>query len=344
MNYHYLRFAPEGQNYAGAVIYYLLPLMDMFFMISGLLIMLRYGDTLLDSRSSYRDFLVRRFARIYPVYLATLVFFVIVGLAINSGAAESGWEGRFNFAVLPQNLLLMQSWGLGGELTFNYVGWTLGAEWFCYLTLPVIVFIWLRAGVRGLIALAAVVIALLQWASTAGIIPDGFWLTSYAWGAFRAFADFTLGALIAVLARRSTLSWRSHAPAWISFALCIGLMLTQANAYLVLAMLALSIFLATVVERNNPSASNFLKPLSPVGQVSFGIYILHPVVEAIFLSVLWRRFLEPLEIMSFFTWWYVPMIVVVLLAMASDRWFERPASRWIVRVLGERKRPVSAAE
>src|SRR5690606_17171032 len=97
------------------------------------------GERLMTGPGSYARFLVRRVARFYPLYLATLAFFVVVGAAVQAGFASTGVDGRYDFSALPANILLMQGWGLTDTLTFNYVGWTLSAEWFCYLTLPAIV-------------------------------------------------------------------------------------------------------------------------------------------------------------------------------------------------------------
>ncbi|EFG2586932.1 acyltransferase, partial [Escherichia coli] len=334
MVYHFLRYAPEGQNAEwGNYLFRLLPLMDMFFMISGLLIMLRYGDHLLDGKGAYLKFIGRRFARIYPIYIATLLFFILGAIAANMGYGEFHHAQRFDFSTLPQNLLLIQGWGLGGYLTFNYVTWTLSAEWFCYLLLPIIVLTYHRGGAIGLAVLAAVVIAILHMASVLGYIPDGMWMHSYAWAAYRAFADFALGALIAVTARSTPLTLRSHWLAWGVFAAAIAAMLTLQGDYIVLSLLFASIFLAAVVERNNPDGSKFLSPLHPIGRVSFGIYILHPVVEATLFNVVWRKIVEPMHIMSFWTYWYIPMIASIVLAVLSDRYYEGPASKMISRWL-----------
>src|SRR5215217_2589776 len=125
MAYHFLRFGPgtAQQFAAGEVLFRLLPLMDMFFMISGFLILLRYGDRLNDM-AGYRRFIVRRLARFYPLYLVTFVFFILVGIALHIGLVESTQPERYDYALLWQNLLLVQAWGTTGNLSFNYVAWS----------------------------------------------------------------------------------------------------------------------------------------------------------------------------------------------------------------------------
>ena len=98
MAFHFLNYGPPSAVHATEVLLNLLPLMDMFFMISGFLIMERYADRLLTSRGSYVRFLVRRVARFYPLYLATLLFFVALAIA-------SGWactkRNRPSATILP---------------------------------------------------------------------------------------------------------------------------------------------------------------------------------------------------------------------------------------------------
>jgi peptidoglycan/LPS O-acetylase OafA/YrhL len=339
MAYHFLRFGPGTlqQYQAGEVLHRLLPLMDMFFMISGFLILLRYGDRISDW-SSYRQFIVRRLARFYPLYLVTFLFFVAVGVCLHLGLVQSTQPERYDYSLLWENLFLVQAWGTTANLSFNYVAWSLSAEWFCYLLLPVYVLIIRRGGVVGLTTLAVLSIVALEIATATGIIPFESWLQADTWGAYRAFADFAVGGVVMMLARDSRWKLRSHVPAWLVFAISVVGMLLFWPSYVTVLLLGLSMFLAAVAERNNPAGARWLSVLSPIGRVSFGIYLIHPVMEAILLAVIWRRFIEPLDIMSFYVFWIVPMAATVLVAIASDRYFEKPFSDWFNGLFGTPKK------
>lgn len=347
MGWHFLRFAPPGHETVSTTLYRLMPLMEMFFMISGFLIMQRYGDRLGREPGSYRKFIVRRIARFYPLYMVTLLFFVCVGAATHLGIVSTDGPGRYEWSALPANILLLQAWGLTDQLTYNYVAWCMSAEWFCYLFLPVIVLTFRFYGRLGLLALAVLCIFLLEIGTAAGIIPFESWLEANTWGAYRAFADFTLGALVAMSARDSRWQLTSLAPGWIVFGLSIAAMATRQPSYLIVALLAASMFLAALAERNNPRSSAWLAPLQPLGQVSLGIYLIHPVIEALFFSLLWRKLVEPSGMVGFYVYWIVPMVVTVAVALASMRYFETPAANLLNRWFGERRpagRPVAAAE
>lgn len=329
MIFHYLTYGPASALELAERMRSLMPLLDMFLMISGFLIMLRYVDRLLVERGGYASFLVRRLARFYPLYLLTLVYFVAVGIAVHLGLAGSPEDGRYDFAALPANLLLVQGWGFTDVLTFNYVGWTLSAEWFCYLTLPVVVLVHRRFGLGGLAALIAATCIALEAAVAAGIIPFESWMAADTWGAYRAFADFSIGAFVAVLVRDSRWGLTSHVPGWALFGIGCVLMWNGLAGYAALAVLAVSIFLAALAERNNQDATRLLKPFDPLANASFSIYLIHPVVASLMLGILWRKVLEPAGAIDFYAYWLVPMAVSVALALLSARYFEAPLAKLI---------------
>lgn len=329
MVWHFLRYAPPGHEAVSAGLYRLMPLMEMFFMISGFLIMLRYCDVLRFERNGYMRFIIRRVARFYPLYLVTLLFFVVVALAVHFGIVRTDGPERYAFGALLPNILLIQAWGVTDTLTYNYVAWSMSAEWFCYLLLPVIVTAYRIGGKAGLAVVALLSISALEWAVAAGIIPFPSWLRADTWGAYRAFADFALGALVAIAARDSRWALTSHAPAWICFALSIAAMAMLLSSYMIVGLLALSMFLAVVAERNNPAGSRLLAPLHPIGKVSLGIYLIHPVIEAIMFAIVWRMLVEPLGIVGFYTFWLLPILTVIAVAVLSERYFETPLANLI---------------
>ncbi|HEY4192002.1 MAG TPA: acyltransferase [Mesorhizobium sp.] len=347
MIFHFLIYGSTSGVQAAHRLRSLMPLLDMFLMVSGFLIMFRYADRLMVERGSYLHFITRRLARFYPLYLATLVYFVFVGIAVHMGLIGSSAAGRYDFATLPANILLVQGWGFTDTLTFNYVGWTLSAEWFCYLTLPVIVLTHRRYGKGGLVALIAATLLALELGVAAGVIPFTSWQFADTWGAYRAFADFSIGALVAVLVRDSTWGLRSPLPGWALFAVTVALMWQGLGGYPALALLALSIYLAALAERNDPQAMQRFKPLDPIANASFSIYLIHPVIASLMLGIVWRRLLEPAHIVGFYVYWLVPMAVVVALALVSARYFETPlgklANARLAELFAARRKLSSAA-
>lgn len=108
MAYHFSHHAPDP----GAIttwFEHMLPLLDMFFIMSGFLIFEHYGGMKNDGQS-YMRFLIKRLARLYPLHFATLSVFVLFAVAIRSGILNSeGADTRYNLMALPSNLLLLQA-------------------------------------------------------------------------------------------------------------------------------------------------------------------------------------------------------------------------------------------
>lgn len=120
--------------------------MSFFFILSGFVLAYNYADWF--CRPDWRrcwNYLVLRFARIYPVHLVCLALALTASGAWAVAVAHPGVLLR---ALLPQ-LTLTQSFSndpavFGG---FNSVAWSLSDEWFFYLTLPVLLWLLTRPAV-----------------------------------------------------------------------------------------------------------------------------------------------------------------------------------------------------
>ena len=98
----------------------------LFFILSGFLI----GRMFVTSSISYPTFIARRFTRIYPAFLLSILI---------SGGIEIFVTGymKFSWTVLVQNLLFLNGWAAIGEIaSYNFVTWSLFFEFVFYLTVP----------------------------------------------------------------------------------------------------------------------------------------------------------------------------------------------------------------
>lgn len=109
---------------------------DLFFVLSGFVLSMVYTGRMPERFrwSAYRDFLLRRFAKIYPLHLLTLL--AMIGLvavaarlhfAFSSGAANTPWT-----AICAA--LMLNAFGLS-DLGWNVPSWSVSAEWFAYSVL-----------------------------------------------------------------------------------------------------------------------------------------------------------------------------------------------------------------
>ncbi|NOS80994.1 MAG: acyltransferase [Nitrospira sp.] len=112
----------------------------MFFILSGFILSHTYFARY--SLSNHADFIYRRFARMWPVHLVSVLsLFVYIGIIVaHSGHIESD---NYSIQNLPLELTLVRCW-LSKDLVWNYPAWSIHAEWFAYVFLFPIAFLLFR--------------------------------------------------------------------------------------------------------------------------------------------------------------------------------------------------------
>ena len=155
-----------------------------FFVLSGAILAYNYSGEF-----SNRRFLLKRFARIYPVYL--LAF----GIGLVARAAVDHGIGFLSPELVLKNLLMVPGWFAdGNSQTVPATAWTLSCELLFYLLFPLVLPLLRRIPARA----AGVAIAVLVLASFAGpgllyehVIDTAFYLSPVVY-----LPLFVLGCLI----------------------------------------------------------------------------------------------------------------------------------------------------
>lgn len=134
---------------------------DIFFVLSGFIISYVHASdfTCLSLRAEAR-FLAIRLSRIYPVHIATLA--AALGLLLLHAAAGSPVTDRFSAGSFIGNLLLVHAWD-SYRLTWNYVSWSISAEWAAYLAFPILAYalVRVRSAAAALLGAAASLVAMI---------------------------------------------------------------------------------------------------------------------------------------------------------------------------------------
>lgn len=112
----------------------------IFFVVSGFCIHLSFQQ----QGRKYSDFFIRRFFRIYPAYLAAVLFFVFLfpKTTLNFSGASSNESWR----QLIYHLLLIHNFQAGTFMGINPSFWSLAIEVQLYFLYPVLLFLVARAG------------------------------------------------------------------------------------------------------------------------------------------------------------------------------------------------------
>jgi peptidoglycan/LPS O-acetylase OafA/YrhL len=135
--YHFFEQDTYFQSYAPSLIKRGYLGVDVFFVLSGFVLALSYARCFKDgvTVSDYTVFLVKRLARVFPLYIfITFIFQLKYELNYLSGS----WERDFHTADFVACVLMIQAWGFG----FSYVAgttWSLSTEFFAYIVFPVVV-------------------------------------------------------------------------------------------------------------------------------------------------------------------------------------------------------------
>jgi peptidoglycan/LPS O-acetylase OafA/YrhL len=306
---------------------------DLFFVVSGFVIARQYFDRVGDATSTGR-FLWRRIARIYPLHLATLAFYVAIALALHSGVGKSDNPARYPFSDLPNQLLLLHAFD-GERLTFNFPSWSLSAEMFCYLLFPLVAAL---ASRRKALILALVVLPALAntlYAQFAGTEPWAGWINKG--GAFRALPGFNLG-VACFLYRDRIANWPvvpgSFVASLVAFIMFGWLMSPMAALLAVYAIALLAIHTDCAGRSTMFSKLGFDR----WSELTYSCYMLHIPIATVVLTF-GSRLLSPA--LSDAKLLLAPVAVVVLAgaSVVSLHYFETPLRRYLASAFDRRFAP-----
>jgi len=121
-------------------------MVDFFFLLSGFIITHVYQKKFETGFQwkVFKKFMIARFARLYPLHLATLIIMIL----LYSGIQFAGLMNNLPLfmqrtldinAILP-NIFLIQTIGLFPEPTWNTPSWSISVEWWTYILFPIFIF------------------------------------------------------------------------------------------------------------------------------------------------------------------------------------------------------------
>jgi peptidoglycan/LPS O-acetylase OafA/YrhL len=322
---------------------------DLFFVLSCFTLFHVYDRP--DRPIDWRQFAVRRVARIYPLYL----FLFVLAMAHNARFYRMHWA-HFELDSLRQALLI-NCWPLiGNNVSWIVPSWSLSVEWLAYFVFfPVLFVVHRRWGAwlvwRPFLTLPLSLLAslggfyvytrLFQWGDLS-IHADRLPILRQIAPASRVLLGFLSGYAI-FLCDRGLRRRRGNAPA-------SGPILRAAapvTALLALAVLGFGaagrlpidvmivvsplLVLCAASSGNVISAALAVAPLIWLGDLSYSIYLVHypvlivteEVLQLVF-SVSHDWFITNPQILA-----PVMTAISVLLAIALHRWLELPVGSWI---------------
>jgi len=275
--FHFSAYLPVGNGSLVGVVSRLQLLVDFFFILSGFVIMHVYGARM-NSMTDYGVYLRKRLARLYPLHVLTLALYVLLAIGAAYGALSIENPDRYSADGFVPNVLLIHAWGSLDKLTFNYPSWSISAEFFVYLLFPLLLLATRRFGEVKCLALAVLLAILI--AALFNLGGGKTWTrATYEFGCFRALPSFFAGMAIYVLAtgRFGNLS----VPRWLGFSsglVPLALIVMGATDEIIIIALAALVFLTARMELSARTPPLSRRPYRTLGNASYGVYLLHPLV------------------------------------------------------------------
>lgn len=340
-------------------------LVDLFFVMSGFLMCLLYCNRL-QRPAAVAPFLVRRFGRLFPLLLFATVAYVLAlnlktvlrNLAVASGHLASQADPAMLAYVWPtraevvSTLTLTHGMGLFDYLILNPVSWSISVEFYAYVMFAVLCMLF-RARLRVVMFLVLGVAAALVVAWTSIVWRDclssGACLdVTHDFGFARCIAAFMLGTLMVHL--RQYLDGKGGAvrdavdstplQMLLLALLGAGFVLVEVRPALGFAFPPLYAALILSLSRDRGALSCWLarRPFQMLGERSYSIYMLHPVLLLAMEPLLRRSHgtLANLALMA------VYVVVLVYVSGRTLAWVEQPGRDWFNRqVQGKRNKVLS---
>jgi peptidoglycan/LPS O-acetylase OafA/YrhL len=258
---------------------------DLFFVLSGFVMALTYGGSFrtLPRPVAVGRFLLRRIARLYPLYaLILLSRFAYTALRYGSFALPRPWIAAplaHPLIDIPANLFLVQAWGITGSSIGT--AWSISTEWGAYFLFPGLCLILLWRSRALATAALCIAVALVLAAAASNASDGGFhaglldaWDGSTAGPMLRCAGGFMLGMAVWRISRvpriaRIAGAWPARAGVLVLF---LGLLAAGAPDLAIYPLFpAIVLCLAT----GRAPTMFACRPLVRLGEISYALYLLH---------------------------------------------------------------------
>ena len=315
---------------------------DFFFVLSGFVLAHVYGSAWSAGRFDYRDFIVKRFARVWPLHLACLLAVATIVLAGSIVGMAPPW--RPSMLSFFEHLTLLNAVGLTPEHAWNQPSWSVGAEWTAYLAFPF--YMWAASSLSSPVAkLAAAAFAMLGFWLAASVVAgaDLFSLTNA--GSLRIAPSFFAGILLRQVMATGVGMDASRGAVNVLLAAVVALLAAGAcigtpTPLLWFEVLGL-VYLLALKGRGDKTGGFRSRPFTFAGEVSYALYLVHaPVLMLTFgVGAKVLGLTSPAGLLALAA---VAAALSFGAAVVAHYAIERPAQQLIVDAAAAKARPAAA--
>lgn len=292
---------------------------DFFFILSGFVIFLNYGDWFVKTlQSPYLKFIGYRLSRVYPLYIIVLFLHLLNPLALHYFSSSGNVGEGYGIGYFVASVFMVQNWGGFRELAWNIPAWSISVEFAAYLLFPIIAFLIIRLKTTWIFctSMLFVVGATLQYFHMLfgyASLGDGIGDT----GLIRCLTQFIIGCYLAKAYQTGFLDRISGFAVGV-IGLLFGLSLYGSIIPDFYAIPVL--FSCAVVALLKCGDGIFVaRPLIWLGDVSYSTYIIHYFVKD------WVKFLSQTEGLTQFVYY---IVIVFLSSIILYRYIEVPGREY----------------
>lgn len=260
---------------------------EFFFILSGFVMAHSYLNKI-NKTITFKDYILKRFIRLYPLHLFLLliwgIFILLKWIVYQYGIGFTNPFLDNGFFALIEHLFLVQSLGFSNSsLTWNYPAWSISAEFYTYILFFSVVYFLFRTKL-----FTAIII----------LIALGFLLYSYGLntpkttlGIFKCIGTFFLGVVLYKLYKLDIIKIKNVYLAtfmesllifFIYFSISIG------DKYILYQIFSFSLTIYFFSIQNNGLISKLLKInlFQYLGKLSYSIYMVHALIIVIVSNII----------------------------------------------------------
>ena len=326
-------------------------LVDLFFVLSGIVMSLGYLQADFG-HFSLREFMLRRFARVYPLHIVMLLVLLLFRLArIGLGLVMAGvvvtapaaFEVNNGYSFFL-NVFLLHSLGFVHYLNWNAPSWSISVEFYTYLVFGLMLLAAQRFNSLAWFYFGAATLAIGSWLILTMVIATPQLDVQFDWGLLRCFISFFLGVLVVKAVQALPRDISPALQGAIQFAAVVATVahvsLTEAYPWVsYLAPVTFAVLLGSLLAF--PKAAVVprmltIRPLLWLGQRSYSIYMVHAFVVLLaeyFVRAAGKQTVASLEAIHPGLAPTVNLLIVLgavlALSQLTYRWVELPGSRLV---------------
>jgi len=319
-------------------------MVDLFFVMSGFVMLHVYGESFSKALhwNVFKQFIIARFARLYPLHLFTLLLAVGFFYASNSPA-----DAISNPAAIPTHLLLLQSFGIHHIFTWNVPSWSISAEWWAYMVFPLLVLLLGKNKIFTIVFMlflsAGFYVSILYFLPRvnpfvpAMPIPHDLNVT-YDFGFLRGLAGFMAGMVTYTFYQLKSvrLFFSTDFSAIIYTLLLLAALHFGINDILYIPLF-MALVLAIAANQQTIHKICMVKPLQYIGDISYSIYLVHCNLIFLIIVPIFQKmgfaYKGPGSLqMPFWTGLAICSVFLVsVIALSSITYYliEKPCRKWI---------------